>query len=489
MATDVGRSLTELDSKINKLKTDINSLKNINKEFDKTLKYDPKNAEALSKRMQNTKKEIELTTQKLQLLIEKQKEASKQLEAGTITQSAFDKISLDVQKANNELLVLNKSLDSMSKKDFSKLISSFNTISKFAKTILISAAGFVTTFALTGDKIQKAVERYKVSAESFQYSSLYFERATGNADDYTKALTAVTSQLGALEKGSAKAVKAFALVGLTAEDLKGKTADETLNLIIEKLRLIDDEAQRTAIATALLSNSGQDVALVAGLTADAIDEMNKELEASGIITGEQAEQAALLNDKLDTVKYSFKSMAAEVGVSLMPVLESFVAFINAALPIISAFANVFANMPNFLKTASAGLLIILAILPKLISGFKAVSSIIKVFTKSTLSPLYLKIMLIVAAVVATIAIIYKVINALNKLRGKKTDYSLAKDLSAVTGFSDLATVGTTATAGTTNNYITNNYDYDYSTDTYNISKEVDADEVIEKINVAIKVRR
>lgn len=483
---NVGRYLDEVNAKAKSLQTTINALTKENKELDKALKYDPKNTELLTTKTKNLESAISTATQKLTYLKDKQKEVKKEFEDGIISQSQMNKFNLEIAKATTQVAQLESSLKGTKDIDFTKLASSLKPVSNIAKGILVSLTGIITAYATTGDEISKLMDKFKIGAEEIQQYQLYFDRASGDAGNFKAALLQVNSQLGALEKGSTKAVKAFAMLNLSEADLEGKNAAEALQLIIEKLRLVQDEATRTSIATALLGTSGANVALVAELTTEEIAEMNEELEKTGVITSEQAQQAGELNDRLDDVKFTFLSMASEVGTSFIPVLEQLLELINVFLPTLTSLTNSFDKLSPGMKTALVAALALVAVLPKLITIGSAVAKVIATISAAS-SILAIKITLIVAAVVALIAGITKLINLMKGTKIKQSSLSLSNilgDTSAISGIDQL-TEGTNIT----NTSIVNNYNYDYSTMTNNISNEVDADEVIEKINVAIKVRR
>ena len=484
---EVGRYLDEVNTKAKSLQRTINDLTKENREFDKALKYDPKNTEILAAKTKNLETAISTATEKLNTLKSKQKEVRKEFEDGIISESELNKFNLEIAKASAQVAQLKDNLEKTKKVDFSKMASSLQPVANVAKGILVSLAGIVTAYATSGDEISKTMDKFKIGAEEIQRYQLYFDRASGDAGNFKAALTQVNMQLGSLAKGSAKAVKAFGMLNLSEADLDGKNAAQALQLIIDRLKLIEDESQRTAIATALLGTSGVNVALVAELTAEQLAEMNAELEQTGIITDEQAMKAGELNDKLDTVKFSFMSMAATVGSSLIPVLETLIEVLNIILPYISRLAQAFDNLSPGMKTVLVAALALVAILPKLITIGTAVAKVIKMIgTASSLAAI--KIMLIVAAVILVIEAILKLINLVNKWRGKETDLSLKNLIPDMGGIDNLSGI-TTTTSPTTNTTINNNYNYDYSTMNNNISNEVDAEAVIEEIKTGIKVRR
>ena len=411
----------------------------------------------------------------------------KEFEEGIVSEKEFNKFNLEVAKATTQVAELNDRLDQTNKKDFSKLKSSFQVVSNLAKATLVSLAGIVTAYATTGDEISKMMDKFKIGAEEIQRFQLYFDRASGDAGNFKAALTQVNMQLGALEKGSAKAVKAFEMVGLGEKDLEGLNAAQALELIIKKLQEVEDEATRTSIATALLGSSGANVALVAEFTAEEIQALNEELQQTGIITDEQAMKAGELNDKMDTVKFTFMSTAAELGSSLIPVMEVFINVINSVLPLVTKLTDGFNKLSPAGKTVVVIAIALVAILPKLITIGGALIKVIKGINAASIA-MAGKVLVVVAAVALLVEMVLQLINALNKLRGVESDLSLTKLFS--NGVDNLGSISLESTGvGGSSSTVTNNYNYDYSTTNNEFNEVVDTEEVMEAINNQIKARR
>ena len=484
----VGRYLDEVNTKAKSLSRTIEDLKKENRELDKSLKYDPKNTEVLTRKTQVLESAISSATEKLNLLKKEQVNVKKEFEQGIVSETEFNKFNLTIAKTTAEVAELNDKLEQTGKKDFSTLKASLQVVSNIAKGVLVSLAGIVTTYVATGDSVAKMMEKFKISAEEVQRFQLYFDRATGDASSFKAALNQINMQLGALEKGSAKAVKAFEMIGLSQEELSGKNAAQTLELIIKKLQEVEDEATRTSIATALLGSAGSNVALVAEFTAEEIAALNEELEQTGIISEEQANKAAELNDKIDNVKLTFMSTAAELGSSLIPVMEILINVINSILPLITKLTNGFNTLSPAGKTVVVVAIALVAILPKLITIGTALIKVIKGINVASLAMVG-KILIVVAVIAVLVELVLQLVNALNKLRGVESDLSLTKLFS--NGVSNLESISLDAVGlgGNSSTVVNNNYNYDYSTTNNEFNEVVDVEEVMEEINNQIKARR
>ena len=75
MATEIGRSLEEIDQKVKGLNKTLRASTDETKELDKALKLDPKSAETVERKMQTLQTAVGTATQKVALLKQKQDEA------------------------------------------------------------------------------------------------------------------------------------------------------------------------------------------------------------------------------------------------------------------------------------------------------------------------------------------------------------------------------------------------------------------------------
>lgn len=487
MATTVSRSLEEINGKVTELNSNIKKLSNENKNLNKSLRLDPSSTTLLSQKISNLKQQISLSKQKTDEL--KRSLQLMQTNSSTeMTAAEFDKLKLKIAQAEAETKGFSAQLAKINQQKFDQVASSLSKISKVAVVALTALVGVETAYAKSGDEVAKATERFHIGAEEFQYMAHIFDKTTGNSQGYIQALQSVTSQLGSLEKGSAKAVKAFSMVGLTMNDVSGKSSAEVLEMIIEKLKLIEDEDKRVAVAQALLANSGTDVAMVSQLSNEEIQALNQTLEEQGLLTQEQANDAAALNDRIGDLQNAFKKMAAELGTALLPCMEVLIDVAKIVITAISSLSNVFNIFGETGKKVGAVLLLIIAIIPVLIKAIKGVQSVINIMQAN---PINVKIMLICTAVALLILLLVKLAQWLSKCFGHP--WELDADTTALTDAAfkmndDMTNAGiNNSTTNTTNNSsVVNNY-YDNSTVNVEANGIDDIDEIAESLSTKIKV--
>lgn len=128
-----------------------------------------------------------------------------------------------------------------------------------------------------------------------------------------KGLAKLTQTMGQAQLGSDKAIKAFNAIGISLDDLRGKTAGQVIPLIAEALARIPDPARRAAIEVALFGKAGQKLDTLLAGGRRGIDELAQAAERLGIVlSDEQIQKADDTADKLAAVKQVLEARIAGV---------------------------------------------------------------------------------------------------------------------------------------------------------------------------------
>lgn len=189
-----------------------------------------------------------------------------------------------------------------------------------ARAGAIGAAGLAaaTVKAVNyGDSIDKASKRTGITAETFQKLSFSAELSGGSAADVEKAIKRMSTAVGDAQNGLAESVRDFDALGVSMEELKGKTPDEQLTLLLKKLSKVTDATKRTELAQGLFGRSGTALLPIISKGAEGFDKLFNRLEAvGGILSGENVAAAASLKDAFTEL------MATVRGVAFGAILEN-----------------------------------------------------------------------------------------------------------------------------------------------------------------------
>lgn len=379
MAVEIVRDLKQINAELKTTQSSFNKAEKEARNLSKALKSDPKNNLLKSFKIDELNRQIDACTKKVQLLKEKQ-DAMKN---SGVSENAieYQRLTAEIVKTESQVKSLTSQTKELTKQtklfgnvNLDKMKKGFSSISKVALGIVSSIVGVGTAFASEADEIQKKVDKFGGTAEQWQYQSNAWDKLTGEGDAYEQVLQAVTSVQGQAQKESSKLGAMLEQLGLSFEDVQGKTSTEALQVYLDALSKVGDEATRQSIAVALFgSNVGTYMAQMAGTGSAAIEQWNSELADAGVLTNEQVEQGAELQDTFDYLGQTIKKLVADLGTSFKPMVEGLITLIKGIAPIITAIGKALSSLGPGGTAAIAVFGAMIAILPPLITMLAALN--------------------------------------------------------------------------------------------------------------------
>lgn len=176
--------------------------------------------------------------------------------------------------------------------------------------------------ATAGDHIDKMSQKIGISAQAYQEWQYVFDRSGASIDGLQmgmKTLSGVITQAG---NGSKEAAAKLAAIGLSYDDIKNKSPDDQLALVISKLQSMDAGATRTSAATELLGRSATDMAAVLNMTAAETDALKQETHDYGMVMSDEAvASSAAFQDSLTKAQYTVTGLKNRMIGELLPGLS------------------------------------------------------------------------------------------------------------------------------------------------------------------------
>ena len=229
----------------------------------------------------------------------------------------FVEIGADPTKFFAALKGVNKNIASMGK-----------TMSSAGTKMAAMGAGIVgpifasaAAFANVGSALFDMSKRTGVATESLSVLQFAAEQTGTDMGGVETALKKMQKSIFAAGTGSKEAAKALAMVGLSAADLEGLSADQQMGKIADGLMAIQDPGTRAAVAMQIFGKSGTDILPMleggsAGMAAFAAEAKRLGL----VMDTETAAKADALGDAIDAVKSSMKMAFIQVGSAVAPIL-------------------------------------------------------------------------------------------------------------------------------------------------------------------------
>jgi TP901 family phage tail tape measure protein len=266
-------------------------------------------------------------------------------------------------------------------------------------------------------KAQGAAEKVSKLSETLDDARIKLAELTGAQDVNEKAVSKQIDKITKLEEELSKAKNAIisieeptlksatslAKLGLTMEDLKGLSPEETFWKLAEGIAGIDEPMTRSAMALEIFGRQGTNLLPLFEAGSEGIAKMRAEAEELGITFDEAgAQKAAAFHDQLTKLKGSFTGVQMTIAEVFLPILKE---VLDKITPVISQVKDWIDKNPELtlkitgVALAISGLLIVLGtlglILPNIIAGITLLGT---AFSFLLANPIVLAIAAIIAVI-------------------------------------------------------------------------------------------
>jgi len=395
MATQVGRSLSEIDNKVRQLAVSIKESTKKTKELDRTLKLDPRNTQVVGQQMRALGTQIGQATQQVVLLRQRQAEANRELQQGNITAAEFKKIEQSVQAAELQLQRFNAQFKNVQRAQVDRLAGQFDkvtrsmqraqrvaqTFSRMALGLVAVVAGAITAFTRHATTLADMADAYEMCIERLQRKRNIFAEVTGSADNFNRSLDRLNSRLNRITLGTGIAYENILNhIGVASRDAEGRTRSlsDIYDEVIERLREMEDIQLRNRLAYELFGEEAIYIIEILEMCIEEYERLKYAQYQANIISEEQAERAREVQAAWEAVRDEFIMTGAELATSLLPLIQTLAELIqNFLLPILTSLAQWFANMHPVQQWFTLFILFLVMFLPKFIVIGKGVVAIIK----------------------------------------------------------------------------------------------------------------
>ena len=172
---------------------------------------------------------------------------------------------------------------------------------------------------LAGDRIDEMSQKMGLSAKGYQQWDYIMSQNGGTIDALRGGLTRLNSSVDEAANGSTAAIDKFARLGITLDDLKGKSREEIFNLTVAGLQGVTDTGEKAAIATQLLGRSASELGPLLNSSAASVADLKQKSLDLGLVMSDQAVVAAdAFRDSLATLQRTFAGVRNSIGAELLP---------------------------------------------------------------------------------------------------------------------------------------------------------------------------
>lgn len=173
--------------------------------------------------------------------------------------------------------------------------------------------------AAAGDRIDKMSQSLGLSKKGFQEWEYVLSQNGADIEALKTGMNGLNNTVDDVINGNEKAAEKFKRLGITMDDLKGKSREEIFNMTIAGLQGVSDESERAAIASDLLGKSSVGLAALLNQTADGTEELKQKANELGLVMSDEAVAASVaFTDSMDNLNRSFTGFKNKIGAEMLP---------------------------------------------------------------------------------------------------------------------------------------------------------------------------
>lgn len=321
------------------------------------------------------------------------KDELKKLEnTGQINTDAYKKLSSEMIKTETDVVQLKQQLQELNQVKMDNLVNGFKNVgdsfTKAGQALLplsAAAAGILTGMAAIGkstiesaDNLKTFADRVNLSAEELQKWQYIAMQTDVTNEELQAGLVKAQGAFASLAKGDIDVMsQALMDLGFSAEDAtKGMGAN--FDELVNKLASIEDPIIQAAYANEIFGERmGAKLIPMLKAGGEGLADLAKEYENFDTLTNDQIDSLADFDNVLNNLKFSFKTIKDQIGLALLPVMESLAEMVNTKIvPVVRSLAEWFGNLSDTQKNVMVGVLgMVAALAPVLLIAGKLTSGI------------------------------------------------------------------------------------------------------------------
>ena len=183
--------------------------------------------------------------------------------------------------------------------------------------------------ASVGDEIDKQSQKLGISAQAYQEWDAILGHCGASMDRLKEGMKTLSK---AIADGSADQVAAFEKVGLSLDEVKQMSTEDVFAAVITGLQGMEEGADRTNTATALLGESAQELGPLLNTTAEATEKMRQTVnDLGGVMSDDAVAASAEFKDALQDLQTVAGWFKREFVANIIPYVTAGMQSLTATL--------------------------------------------------------------------------------------------------------------------------------------------------------------
>lgn len=251
---------------------------------------------------------------------------------------AVDRITAPINDMQNRVGKFTRSIEKnlravsrVTGKLTSSLLRAGKTLFKFgavAVTAAITATGIaITKVANAADDLAKRADRLAFPIEEFQQWQFVAQQSGLSTEKFDGALENFTKNLGLAKLGTGTLGTTLKQFNPQVLNQLRRTNDssKSFKLLIDTMRDTEDQSVKMALAAAAFGRTaGASFINISNQSADAIERLIQEQTENGLITLENAQNAEIYNEAINSLKNSLSGLLKNIILPLLPKLTEMI---------------------------------------------------------------------------------------------------------------------------------------------------------------------
>ncbi|MFA5053662.1 MAG: hypothetical protein WC565_06375 [Parcubacteria group bacterium] len=220
------------------------------------------------------------------------------------------------------------------------------TLSLYVSGPIIAATTAITALTVNvgkfADNLLTQSAQTGISTKSLQEWRYIATLCGTSADAVVSAIYGLSRRMAELENDTGEGAEALQKLGLTFDDIKGKSPEAAFNLLLERLSTIPDVLERNSVASKTLGLGWKEIAPIIAAGGDEINRLREEANELGVVIGDEGIKAAAdFDNAWDSVTEQIKAAKNQLGIEFAPLIQNTVVPLiqNTVIPAIRAFAE------------------------------------------------------------------------------------------------------------------------------------------------------
>lgn len=215
----------------------------------------------------------------------------------------FKEKAEDVKEKLDKVSAAGQKIGSISFKAATAGIKGLGTAARVTTAGVTAAAASMVTLAentaAAGKEISVMAERTGLSTKAYQEWDYIAKQAGTTMDTLQGGITDLAEKMDDAAKGEGEAAEIFKKLGVNVTDTSGKLRNQqdVFEDTVKALQKVENASQRQALATKLMSTTGEELLPLLNGEIGSIDELKKSAEELGIVMSDDALKASVEYEK------------------------------------------------------------------------------------------------------------------------------------------------------------------------------------------------